>query len=100
MATYSELYDLHDDPNLLQKIEVACWVAAESIRTEAIAVPNHANRLIWAKIVLEDPEDMALSILPALLAQNKSAPVTAITNAADVAIQTAVDNVVDVFATG
>ena len=100
MATYDELYGLREDPGLLKKIEVACWIGADVVRSEDPGTANHANRLLWAKAVLEDPEDMALSMLPILLAQNKAAAVGAITGATDNSIQTAVENAIDVFATG
>lgn len=100
MATYTELHGLRADTALLAKIEVACWVACDTIRTEDAGTANHANRLKWAKAVLEDPKGMAYSMLPILLAQNKSATVAAINGATDASIQSAVANAIDIFATG
>lgn len=100
MATYTELFALRANDDLRNKIAVACIVAAETIRGEAVNTVNHANRLIWAKAVFADPINEASRMLWAILAQNKVLTVAQITSAADTAIQTAVNNAVDVFATG
>ena len=100
MATYTELYDLRSNSALRNKIAIACIVAAEAIRTEAGATANHANRLLWAKAVFAAPDIEAARMMMALLAQNSAATVGQITGATDAAIQTAVGNAVDVFATG
>src|SRR5690349_5644345 len=100
MATYTELFDLRANSALKNKIAVACVVAAEAIRVEAGATTNHANRLVWAKAVFAAPDREAERMLMAVLAQNKDATVVQITGATDATIQTAVNNAVDVFATG
>lgn len=101
MATYAEIYDIATTNSALRnKITVACLVAADTIRAENPATANHANRLIWAKRALEHPEEVGAEMTPAVLAQNASATVAAITGATDAAIQTAVNNAVDLFATG
>jgi len=99
MATYSELFDLRSNSALKNKITVACVIASELIRTEAPATVNHAARMQWAKAVFADPEAEAERMFMAVLAQNAAATVAAITGATDAAIQTAVMNAVDVFAT-
>lgn len=72
MATYAELLQAADDTGLQNKIKVACFVAAETVRTEANNVPNHTERLKWAQQVFA--------------------------GASDAAVQTAVDAAVNVFA--
>lgn len=100
MATYTELFGLNNNSDLRNKITVACIVAAETIRTELVTVPNHANRLSWASVVFANPAREAERLTWAVLAQNKTATVAQITAASDATIQTAVDAAVDVFATG
>lgn len=100
MATYEELYSLHSDNDpLIQKIAVANWIAADAIRVESAATPNHANRLLWAKDMLNTPGlAPAQQMLNAVLAQNKSLTVAQINGASDADIQTAVDAAVDLVA--
>lgn len=99
MATYAELITASTNATLRDKIRVACVVAAESIRTEQGTVPNHANRLAWAKYVFKRPDDAFQDMLWAVLAQNRASTLAAITGATDAQVQTAVDAAVDVFAT-
>jgi hypothetical protein len=100
MATYTELYDLSNNSALKNKIAVAVVIAANTIRGEAGATTNHANRLIWAASALANPGAEADRMLWGALAQNSGLTVAQITNAADSALQTAVNNAVDLFATG
>lgn len=100
MATYTELRTLFRHPVLTQKVEVACLIAAEAIRTEDVGTSNHANRLLWAKRVFASPHTTAEMMLMALLAANFDAPVATITNVTDAAMQTQVNNAVNLFADG
>ena len=100
MATYAELIVASNSPALVSKIHVACFIAAETVRTEAPATANHANRLLWARQVFIDPGVEARRMVWAVLAQNKNATLAQINAATDAAVQTAVDAAVDVFATG
>lgn len=98
MATYKELFDLSSSDDLRNKVQVACIIAAETVRAESEAVNNHANRLKWAKAVFENPASMAKTMLWAILAGNSSATVSQIVNASDSAIQTKVTAAIDLFA--
>lgn len=100
MATYDELRGLFTHGPLRNKVEVACIIAAEAVRTEDVGVANHVNRLVWAKRVFENPGAVRDHMLMALLATNKDLAVAAITDATDAAIQTQVDAAIDVFADG
>ena len=100
MATYSELRQLFGHGDLRNKIEVACIIAAEAIRTEDVATTNHANRILWAKKAFSNPNGIRDEMLMALLAANQEATVAAITGATDAVIQAKVDAAVDVFADG
>ena len=102
MATYDELSALlgsgADHDTLVNRIEVACIVAAEAIRTDASSPTNQAQRLVWANEAFKTPRAKATEMLPALLAANAGSPVADITGASDAVIQTAVDAAVNVFA--
>lgn len=97
MATYSELLILASNEALFNKVRVACWVAADTVRAEPDTTPNHANRIKWAKSVFENPDKVAQDMVYAVLAQNKDATAASITGASDAQVQAAVDNAVDVF---
>lgn len=100
MADYSELVDLMRDQEMVEKAAVAVIVATETVRTESGATTNHANRLLWAKEALDNPLAMAKRMWPSAIAQNKSATVGQITGATDAAIQSNIEAVIDIFATG
>jgi hypothetical protein len=100
MATYLEIWGLFNDSTLNSKVGSACIIAADSIRTEAGTVANHVNRLKWAKRVWADPVSIAAEMLKAVLAANNSLTLAQITGASDAAIQTAVNNAIDIFADG
>ncbi len=100
MASYSELYDLRNDSALKNRITTACIIAAETVMNELATVPNNVNRLIWAKAVFANPKGEANRMHMAILAANQSASVAQIQSATDAAIQTNVDDHVDLFADG
>jgi len=100
MATYIELRQLFGQGDLLNKIEVACVIAAEAVRTEDAGTTNHANRLIWAKRTFSSPRGVAEQMMMAILAANNALSVAQITGSSDSAIQTKVDAAVDLFADG
>jgi len=100
MATYMELRQLFGNNDLKNRIEVACIVAAEAIRTEDVGTVNHANRLVWAKRAFGSPNTIRDEMLMALLAANKDASVATIEGVADAALQTLINAAVNVFADG
>ena len=100
MASYPELRALFSHSDLRNQIEVACIIAAESIRTEDPITDNHANRLIWAKRAFQNPNAIRNDMLMALLAANAGVEPSAITNASDATVQAKVDDAVDLFADG
>lgn len=97
MATYTEIRDLMNDTVLRNKVEVACLIAADTIRSET-GVTNHTERLRWASQTWANPLAAAKQMLPAVLAANKDATVANIQGATDTTIQANVDAAVDVFA--
>ena len=100
MATYNEIYGLHNESELINKVTVACIVAAENIMGEVDTTPNHANRLTWAASVFQNPKSEADRMYWAILAANNENTVAQIIGASDAIIQAAVDDHVDLFATG
>ena len=60
MATYDELYGLHNESALKNRVAVACIAAAEVIMSEDPTVENHANRLVWASSVFSNPQSEAI----------------------------------------
>lgn len=100
MATYEELFGLRNNSDLKNRVTSAVIIAAETVMNELDTVPNHANRLIWAKGVFAGPSREADRMYMSVLAANKDASVAQITGASDTAIQTNVDDHIDLFADG
>lgn len=100
MATLAELLTVSTNEILVNKIKVAAVIAAEKVRTEAPTTEKHAERLLWAKSVFENPDLETERMIWAVLAQNWEAPITAIAGADDATVISAVSNAVNVFATG
>jgi len=100
MATYLELRQLFTHGDLRNKVEAAIIIAAEGVYAEDPGTVNHANRIAWAKAVLLNPGTARDRFLMVVLAANKDASVAVITGASDAAIQTKVDDAVDLFADG
>ena len=98
MATYAELIQASNDGGLNTRIRVACFIAAELIVEEDPATANHAARIAWARNVFANPAQEAMRMAWAVLAQNRNATLAAIIGASDAAVQTAVNNAVNVFA--
>lgn len=101
MASYAELLSIATGPtgqDLRTRLRVAVVVAADVVRAENSATPNHANRLAWARNVLQDPDREAQRMLWAVLAQNRVLSVAVITGASDEAVQTAVNAAIDLLA--
>jgi hypothetical protein len=100
MAIYSELYDIQNNDKLLHQTQIAIVVAAEAIRTDAAPPTNHAQRLVWAKEAFQDPKSKVSAMLWAMIAANNAADLVDITGATDATVQAAVNNAVNVLATG
>lgn len=98
MATYQELHTLKNDSDLQEKVLVAVVIAADTIRTDQSPPANQTQRLIWAQSAMESPKSVALAMLWAVLAANKGISVGNIKTASDAAIQSNVDEAVDLFA--
>lgn len=100
MATYNELRSMFTHDDLRTRTEVAVVIAAEGIFSEDPAIVGHAERLVWAKSVIQSPVESAAAVVLLMLAANKSATVEQISTASDSTIQAKVDSVVDAFVSG
>lgn len=100
MASLEEQVTAAENATLRIKVRAALSVSAEAIRVESGATTNHANRLKFAKVVNFDREKYVIPFLTAAIAQNASSSFAQIVGASDAAIQTAVNNLIDVFADG
>lgn len=100
MATYEELFGIRNDSALKNKVQAAVVIAAETVMNEDGGTTNHANRMIWAKAVFANPTAETNRMFWAVLAANSGAAVGTITGASDAAIQTNVDDHIDLFADG
>lgn len=98
MATYTELKALDSNESLINRVEVALWVALNTIATEAAATPDHAARIAWAKSASTNTRSTAINTLALVLAANSSATTAQIVAATDASIQTAVNNTIKVLA--
>jgi hypothetical protein len=99
MATvYENIYNLHANSNLRNRVTVAIAKASQDILAEAGTVPNHAERLTWAKTVMHDPADEATKMMWGVLG-NATIRAKGET-ATDAEVQAAVDAILNVFAVG
>lgn len=100
MAIYLELFSAAADSDLQDKLVASVEIAAIEIHDEDDATVNHANRLIWARQVLQDPKSKGQQMLRAVIAINRALTLAQILGASDGAIQTNVNDTVDLFADG
>jgi hypothetical protein len=100
MATYEQLRSLFGNSILRNRMEVACVLAAEEIRTEDAETGNHTNRIQWAKATFAAPRAAATEMITAVVAANATLSAEAIAGATDAQIQAQVDAAVDIFADG
>lgn len=95
--TLAEMQGLFADATLLAKVQAACVITCEAIRTEAVQLANHSARVTWARQAINDPTAVAGPVLRCVLAQNAALTVAQIQAANDAAIQTAVNAAVNLF---
>ena len=92
MATYLELREVFVEGSLVNRTEVAVVVKAQAIFEEA--APS-AERLAWAEGALSSSKADAYKFLKYVIADNKDVAASAIVEATDAALQTAVDAAID-----
>jgi len=98
MATHTELFELYSDSALRNRVEVALILAAEAVRSEDPATPNHAARLVWAREVFSNPQTWLMPTFRLLLAANHSEEAAQIAAASDALLVGKVVEAVDFFA--
>lgn len=107
-ATHRQLKSAMGNQELKDRVEVALVIVVDKIARSEDTDPgfdgaNHANRVIWARRIMSDPEGAAKEaarFFPILIASNRTATLSQILGASDVAVQTAVEATVDLFADG
>lgn len=92
-------YNLRHSLSLQHRVASALVIAAEDIRNESIGTTNHANRLAWAKKMLNSdtgPENEAKSWMWMII---QNATIKASGDAADdTDIQNVINSLIDFFA--
>jgi hypothetical protein len=90
-VTYSELFSLRSNSELLNKITTAIAIKCKDvIDSSSIIVQKD-----WARKYLKDPESLKDKIIWSLLVANKDVEVSVITEATDSNIQSAVNTAID-----
>lgn len=101
MASYTDLYNLHNNSDLFNKVRVACYIAAKGILDELDTVENHVNRLTWAtNVFTTGGEQEADEMYRILVADNESETIATIEGAADAVVLANVNDNINFFATG
>lgn len=98
MATYTEIFGLRNNSDLMNKIVVAVAVKAQSLMTTG-SVPTTAQ-ITWANEAITNPVSKAESLFTYVLAANKSATTSQILSATDEVIQQQIDTAVDILISG
>ncbi len=97
MATYTELYGLSSDGNLLNRLTVAVVIKSQTLLDKS---PPSAGEVAWATNTLRTPATAAQLTLRYVLAKNAAATVAQINAATDATIQGLVNAAVDAMIAG
>ena len=108
MATYAELLTALGNQPLKDKVTVAILIVADKVNAGddtggGFDAANHENRIVWARRISSDADGApkeAGRFFPLLVAANRAAALPAILSASDTAVQTNVEDIVDLFADG
>ena len=87
MATYTEIRDLFNDSELLNRVEVAVIIAANGLA-------DNANNNSWVEKAYSSTSSESKKALMAVLATHNTLSVADIQGATDTALQLAVDTAV------
>lgn len=107
-ASYDELRIALGNQALKDKVQVSILIVADKVIQSEDTGPNfdaenHDNRIIWARRIMSDPGNSieeAARFLPIIIVSNRETAIEVILNASDAAIQTKVEEIVDLFADG
>ena len=97
MAAYLELYSLHNDSDLQDRVAVAVAVKAQALLSAATPT---AAQVTWATQAITSPKAEMKAMLYYVLAANKSATTAQILSSSDTALQTNVDEAADAIIDG
>ena len=99
MATYTELFELRQDSDLINRIAIAISIKAQVYIDGATPTTDQLN---WSAKVLPPAggRTEAEKLLQYLLASNNTATISQITGSTDATLQTAVDDAVDALVGG
>jgi hypothetical protein len=93
---FDQKYKTSRDSDFLGRLAMAIVDVAGDIRAEDPATANHADRLVWAESVLEDPMAEARRIVYYVL--NNATIETKLANSTDSELKFTVSGLVDTFA--
>lgn len=92
MATYLELHDIRNHPDLVRKVHGAiAHVAYDILQPES---PTTTARQTWAKEAIADPAGKAPGLMHYVLLDNASLTPTQLIGATDVAVKAAISEAV------
>lgn len=108
MASYAELLTALGNQALKDKVTVAILIAADKVERGddtggGFNPANHGNRVSWTRRIMSSPEGApkeAVSFFPLVVVANRDATLAEILAQSDAAVQTNVEEVVDLFADG
>ena len=100
MATLLEQREIERDSDFQDKVRSAQGVSSIAILYEGGAVNNHANRMIWAKQVLQSPESRHMEMVRAVIAKRAADTMVVILGLSDTDLQNEVNALIDLFADG
>jgi hypothetical protein len=96
LGDFDQKYKTSRDTDFLGRLAMAIVDVAGDIRAEDPATANHADRLVWAESVLEDPMTEARRIVYYVL--NNATIETNLANSTDSELKFTVSGLVDTFA--
>jgi len=92
MATYTELYELRQDSNILNKITSAIAIKCKAVIDDGASTTGQKE---WAREKIQNPNGLKGQIIWSLLVANKDQSVSTIQNANDAAVQNNVNTAID-----
>ena len=107
-ATYDELMIALGNQDLKDKVQVSILIVVDKINQGEDTGPsfdaeNHDNRILWARSVMSSPGNStkeAERFFPIIIVSTRDSAIEVILNASDAAVQTKVEEIVDLFADG
>ena len=98
MSTYLELLAATEDEAFNNKVRFSVLVAINKVQTEPEATVNHANRMVWAKEAIANPDPITARVVRLILAEDKGIAVATILAYTDANIQAKANAAIDLLA--